>query len=292
MDEPFEECAQNEPRPATAESVFVSCLAARGRALCAEPPLIEMRHATVMRGTQAVLSDFNLEIGLGEHVAILGPNGCGKSTLIRTLTRDLYPVWKPETVVRILGRDKWDVFELRRLLGIVPSTIPGLSKVVTGREMVISGFFSGWGIWPNHFVTPEMMNKADEVLAKLDASHLAERDFEDLSSGETRRLLIARALVHDPRALILDEPSTSLDLFAQHELRESMRRLAQAGTGIVIITHHLSDLIPEIERVVMMKSGRIVSDGPRNELLRREQLQELFGVPLDVSERDGYIHAW
>ena len=257
-----------------------------------QPPLIEMRHATVMRGSRAVLSDFNLEIGLGEHVAILGPNGCGKSTLIRTLTRDLYPVWKPETVVRILGRDKWDVFELRRLLGIVPSTIPALSKVVTGREMVISGFFSGWGIWPNHFVTPEMMNKADEVLARLDAAHLAERDFEELSSGETRRLLIARALVHDPRALILDEPSTSLDLFAQHELRESMRRLAQAGTGIVIITHHLSDLIPEIERVVMMKSGRIVSDGPRDQLLRREELQDLFGVPLDVSERDGYIHAW
>ena len=124
-----------------------------------QPPLIEMRHATVMRGTRAVLSDFNLEIGLGEHVAILGPNGCGKSTLIRTLTRDLYPVWKLETVVRILGRDKWDVFELRRLLGIVPSTIPALSKVVTGREMVISGFFSGWGIWPNHVVTPEMIEQ-------------------------------------------------------------------------------------------------------------------------------------
>lgn len=258
----------------------------------AQPPLIEMRHATVMRGDRAVLSDFNLEIGLGEHIAILGPNGCGKSTLIRTLTRDLYPVWKPETVVRILGRDKWDVFELRKLLGIVPSTVPALSKVVTGREMVISGFFSGWGIWPNHFVMPEMVRKADEVLAQLEASHLAERDFEELSSGETRRLLIARALVHDPRALILDEPSTSLDLFAQHELRQTMRQLAQDGTGIVIITHHLSDLIPEIERVVMMKDGSIVADGPRAEMLQRRRLEGLFGVPLEVSERDGYVHAW
>jgi len=256
------------------------------------PPLIEMQHATVMRGEAAILRDFNLRIDVGEHVAILGPNGCGKSTLIRTLTRDLYPMWKPETVVRIFGRDKWDVFELRRLLGIVPSVVPPLSKIVTGLEMVLSGFFSGWGIWPNHEVTAEMEAKALEVLGRLDAAHLAERDFEELSSGETRRLLIARALVHDPRALMLDEPSTSLDLAAQHELRETMRRLAQAGTGIVIITHHLSDLIPEIERVVMMKRGSIVGDGARAEMLTRERLEGLFGIPLDLSERDGYIHAW
>lgn len=245
-----------------------------------------------MRGEAAILQDFNLRIDVGEHVAILGPNGCGKSTLIRTLTRDLYPMWKPETVVRIFGKDKWDVFELRRLLGIVPSVVPPLSKIVTGLEMVLSGFFSGWGIWPNHEVTSEMEAKALEVLGRLDAAHLAERDFEELSSGETRRLLIARALVHDPRALMLDEPSTSLDLSAQHELRETMRRLAQAGTGIVIITHHLSDLIPEIERVVMMKRGSIVGDGARAEMLTQERLEGLFGIPLDLAERDGYIHAW
>lgn len=256
------------------------------------PPLIDMQHATVMRGEAAVLRDFNLRIDVGEHVAILGPNGCGKSTLIRTLTRDLYPMWKPETVVRIFGRDKWDVFELRRLLGIVPSVVPPLSKIVSGLEMVLSGFFSGWGIWPNHEVTADMKSKALEALGRLDAAHLAERDFEELSSGETRRLLIARALVHDPRALMLDEPSTSLDLSAQHELRETMRRLAQAGTGIVIITHHLSDLIPEIRRVVMMKRGAIVADGARAEMLTRERLEGLFGIPLDLSERDGYIHAW
>jgi iron complex transport system ATP-binding protein len=256
------------------------------------PPLIEMQHATVMRGEAAVLRDFNLRIDVGEHVAILGPNGCGKSTLIRTLTRDLYPMWKPETVVRIFGREKWDVFELRRLLGIVPSTVPPLSKIVSGLEMVLSGFFSGWGIWPNHEVTPEMEAKAREVLGRLDALHLADRDFEELSSGETKRLLIARALVHDPRALLLDEPSTSLDLFAQHELRETMRQLAQAGTGIVIITHHLSDIIPEIKRVVMMKKGSIVADGTREEVLTQDRLQNLFGIPLDLAKRDGYVHAW
>lgn len=255
-------------------------------------PLIEMQHATVMRGDRAVLSDLNLTIGSGEHVAILGPNGCGKSTLIRTLTRDFYPVWKPETVLRILGRDKWDVFELRQLLGIVPSTIPPLSKVVSGLEMVVAGFFSAWGIWPNHEVTPAMEAKALEILARLDASELATRDFEELSSGETRKLLIARALVHDPRALILDEPSTSLDLSAQHELRQTMRQLAREGIGIVLITHHLADIIPEIERVVLMKDGAIHADGPRQAILTRSKLEALFETSLDLAERDGYVHAW
>jgi len=250
-----------------------------------------MRHATVMRGDAAVLSDFHLTIGVGEHVAILGPNGCGKSTLIRTLTRDLYPVWKPETVVRILGRDKWDLTELRSMLGIVPSTIPALSIMVTGREMVLAGFFSAWGIWPNHFVTPEMRWRADELLERLGVGHLADRDFEELSSGETRRLLIARALVQEPKALLLDEPSTSLDLFAQHELRQTMSLLAASGTGIVLITHHLSDIIPEIERVVMMKGGRITRDGAKLDLLTQSQLEELFGVPVTLTQRDGYYHA-
>jgi iron complex transport system ATP-binding protein len=245
-----------------------------------------------MRGDRLVLRDFNLEIGVGEHVAILGPNGCGKSTLIRTLTRDFYPLARPGTVVRIFGQERWNVFELRSLLGIVPSSLPHLSKIVTGREMVLSGFFSSVGIWPNHEVTPVMVRKADEVLEHLDAAHLAERDFEELSSGEARRLLIARALVHSPKALLLDEPSTSLDLFAQHELRETMRKLAQAGIGILLVTHHLSDIIPEIARVVMLKDGQVLADGPRASMLTRERIEGLFGVPVELSEREGYVHAW
>src|SRR4051812_37901200 len=188
-----------------------------GSAEMNQPPLIEMRKASVMRGDRVVLHEIDLEIGVGEHVAILGPNGCGKSTLIRTLTRELYPLARPETVVRIFGQERWHVFELRKLLGIV-GAVPHLSKVVTGREMVISGFFSSVGVWPNHHVEPDMIEQAEAVLAQLEASHLADRDFEELSSGEARRILIARALVHSPKALLLDEPSTSLDLFAQHEL--------------------------------------------------------------------------
>jgi iron complex transport system ATP-binding protein len=104
--------------------------------------------------------------------------------------------------------------------------------------------------------------------------------------------MIGRALVHAPRALLLDEPSTSLDLFAQHELRALLRKLAQTGTGILLVTHHLSDIIPEIERVILMKQGAIFGDGPKPAMLTEERLGALFGLPVTLEQRDGYYHLW
>lgn len=238
-----------------------------------------------------MLHDICLRVAVGEHVAILGPNGCGKSTLVKTLTRECYPLARPETAVRLFGRETWNVFELRSLLGIVSNDF-ACSRSVSGLEVVLSGFFSSSAVWPHQHVTPEMEELARRALSQLEASHLAERDYEELSSGEARRVLIARALVHSPKALLLDEPSTSLDLFAQHELRDTMRRLAQAGIGILLVTHHLSDIIPEINRIILLKSGRVVADGPRKEILARQPIEKLFGVPVELSERHGYVHAW
>ena len=163
---------------------------------------------------------------------------------------------------------------------------------MTGLDMVLSGFFSSIGIWPNHEVTPGMRARAWKAMEQLEVTYLAGRFTDQMSSGEGRRLLLARALVHEPRALILDEPSTALDLFAQHELRTTLRKLAQSGIGIVMVTHHLSDLIPEIERVILMQSGRIVADGPKGEILTAQQLSALFGLEVELAERNGYYNLW
>ena len=246
-----------------------------------------------MRGETLALKEVSLRIGLGEHIAILGPNGCGKSTLIKTITRECYPLVRDGSSVRIMGRDRWNVFELRKLLGIVSSDLMATcTRAVTGRDIALSGFFSSIGIWPHQEVTPAMHEKAEQALAMLEVLHLADRFTDEMSSGEARRVLLARALVHDPHALILDEPSTALDLFAQHELRLIFRKLAQAGIGLVMVTHHLSDLIPEIDRVVLIDRGRIVADGAKREILTAARLAELFGLPLDLTERDGYYNLW
>lgn len=246
-----------------------------------------------MRGTNRVLHSIDLRIQDGEHVAILGPNGCGKSTLIKTITRECYPLRTPGSRLRIMGRETWNIFELRSMLGIVSNDLLNTTTHdLTGEEVVLSGFFSSIGIWPNHTVAPEMRRKAKQVLELLEVPHLAARFIGEMSSGEVHRMMIGRALVHEPRALLLDEPSTSLDLFAQHELRVILSKLARSGTGILLITHHLSDLIPEIARAILLKSGRVFADGSKPEVLTEQRLGELFGLPVTLEIRDGHYHLW
>jgi iron complex transport system ATP-binding protein len=258
-----------------------------------EVALLDMRRVFVMRGDKVVLHDVNLRIGVGEHVAILGPNGCGKSTLIKTISRELYPLPREGSSLALMGQERWNVWELRSSLGLVSNDLmQSCTRDFTGMEVVLSGFFSSVGIWPHHHVTPAMRMKAEQVLARLNSLHLKDRYVDEMSSGEARRMLVGRALVHDPAALLLDEPTTSLDVFAQHEFREILRQLALSGIGIILITHHLSDIIPEIERVVLMSEGGIIADGPKEEILTEPGLAGLFGLPVTISRRDGYYHLW
>lgn len=268
-------------------------------------PILDYKNVTVYRGDTLALDRITLQVAQGEHVAILGPNGSGKSTLIKTFTRECYPAPVDEpSWLRIMGQEAWDVTSLRSMLGIVTNDLvatctSGMSsdfvenpRRVSGRDTVLSGFFSSIGIWAHHHVTPEMERKADEIMERFDVTHLANRPLDEVSSGEARRIVIGRALVHDPAALVLDEVSNSLDLGASRELREIVRRIAQAGTTVVMVTHHLPDVIPEIGRVILLRNGRMVGDGPTPEMLVSEKLSPLFGVPVEVVRRGEYYEAW
>lgn len=256
-----------------------------------KPALLALNHVTVMRGERAALDDVTLRIGAGEHVCILGPNGCGKSTLIKTITRECYPLASEGSSISILGRERWNIFELRSLLGIVsPDLLASCTTDATGRDVVLSGFFSSTRIFPHHEPRPELLARSNTALERLGIAHLADRAVAQMSSGEAKRTLIARALVHDPETLLFDEPSNALDIGAQMQLRDTMRQLAQSGLAILLVTHHVSEIIPEIERVVLLREGRVVADGPKDEVLSPARLTELFGVPVQMSQRDGYYH--
>lgn len=257
------------------------------------PPLLDFRNLRVMRGRKIALDDFSLQIGVNEHVAILGPNGCGKSTLIKTIARECYPLARDDSSMSILGEESWDVFKLRARLGIVSNDLMlSCTGDACGKDVVLSGFFSSTAVWPHHVIDPDKEQLADAALAELRISHLAERPVSEMSSGEARRVLIARALVHRPQALLFDEPCNSLDLTAQHSLRHTMSTLARSGTAIILVTHELADIVPEIQRVVLMSGGRVIADGPKEEILQVEHLSALFGVKVDMARRDGHYHLW
>jgi len=259
-----------------------------------QPSLIEYRNVIVSKNDRVVLNGITLAISSGEHVAILGPNGAGKSFLIRTITRECYPhAGVPGSYVRILGREDWNVFALRSLLGIVTDDLMALcTRNFTCREIILSGFFSSIGVWPYHHVTRAMEKKAREIMALLEISHLAGRNMNEISTGEARRVLIGRALVHDPQALVLDEPTSSLDFHAAHNLRNILSKIASTGTGIIMVTHNTVDIIPEIDRVILLKAGRVFQDGNKEKVLTSEALSHLFGTPLEVMKRDGYYYIW
>lgn len=250
-------------------------------------PLVELQNVSIIRNGRVALDRVSLRIERGENVAILGPNGCGKSTLVKAFARDLYPA-SGKGVVRVAGQDRWNLFDLRKVLGIVSNELQTVcAKEVTGIDVAVSGFFGSYGVLEPYVVTDEMRDKAHETLRFLNACHLADRRTDELSSGEGRRVLIARALVNDPTALLLDEPTTSLDMKSGHLLLQTLRRIAAAGTNIVLVTHHIEEILPEIERVILLQDGRVFMDGPTESVMTSANLSELFQTRVQIDRTAG-----
>lgn len=261
-----------------------------------DPPLLEIDEASVMRGNRLILDRLLLRVAAGQHTAILGPNGSGKSTLVKLIARQLYPLARDDGrgQVRIFGRERWNVAALRSRLGIVS---PAVQRDYTSDtpleafDAVISGFFAARGLGLDHQVTERMRERAREALEQLDASHLAGREMASLSTGEARRVLIARALVHRPRALLLDEPCAGLDLVSRRRFLESLRSLARGGTTLLLVTHHIEEVLPEIVQVLLLRDGRLRQQGAKSEVLTDAALTDTFGMPIRVRRRGEWYDA-
>jgi iron complex transport system ATP-binding protein len=259
------------------------------------PALIEFHNATIWRGSTRVFENLNLVIPQQERIAILGPNGCGKTTLLKTINRELYPVAKDDSWVRILGRDRWNVWELRKKIGAVSHDLHNrYTPTTTALAVVVSGFQSSIGIHGllADRVSAEHVTQAREILATLGMSEFVDTELKFMSTGQQRRCLLARALVHQPATLILDEPTAGLDISASFDYLRQISRLANAGQNIVIVTHHLNEIPPEVDRVVLLKQGVVVADGSKAETLTDDLLSDLYETPVRVGHLDGHYLAY
>lgn len=255
--------------------------------------LLDIDDVSVVRGEAVLLDRLSLSIAEGQHTAILGRNGSGKSTLVRLIAREVYQTGGGEGV-RIFGETRWDVFELRKRLGIVSPSVhadfagQGAPDVM---DAVLSGFFAARGLWRHHKVTDEMRLAATEALERMGVAHLAGRNLATLSTGEARRVLIARALVHRPRALLLDEPCAGLDPATRRRFLDTLRDLATTGTTLIMVTHHVEDILPEMEQVILMAGGRLAAQGAKAELITGDRLTDLFGMTTTVTRRGDWYAA-
>ncbi len=261
-------------------------------------PILQINNATVYRGDTEALNQFSATIRRGEHTAIVGPNGSGKSTFIQLLTYQLHPLAPEDGTppIKVFGESRWKVKELRKRIGIVSADLEyeivhNLKKgYLSGREVVMSGFFSSMQLFSHHSTTDEMCSKADRALELIKAAHLADRTLRKMSAGEKRRILIARALVTDPDMLVLDEPTTALDFVARKTCLQLIQNIARQGTTIVIVTHHVAEVIPEIQKVILLKGGKMAYSGPKDEVLTSDTLSSVFDHPVKLTKNGGTYH--
>ncbi|MGI6230188.1 MAG: ABC transporter ATP-binding protein [Tractidigestivibacter sp.] len=252
-------------------------------------PLFKIHDATVVRAGKTILHVDDFSLAEGEHVALLGPNGAGKSTFIQLLTREVQPLWHETPAVLFRGQARPLLRDVRQTMGVVSSTMHDQVRVhLPVLQIVIGGLYGTLGLPMGVRITDSDKASALDALDRLGIADLAKRDIMTLSTGQVRRVLVARELIRDPQVLVFDEPCTGLDPEGMYHVRETMSTLAAEGRSVILVTHYPEDIIPAIKRVMLIKSAAIFADGPKEEILRDEVLSNLFEVPLHVGEQDGW----
>jgi iron complex transport system ATP-binding protein len=277
--------------PVAAAAPVASSVKERG-AIAHSRPILDIQHATVYRGETCVFSDFSFALQEGEHAAIVGPNGAGKSTLLKLLAGGVHPLPLDETRISLFGEEGGNVWEVRKRLGIVSHDLQRDYLICAeGLNVILSGYYASNDTYEYQEFSEAQVTRAREVMEELGVESLAGRRFGHLSTGEQRRFLLGRALVHDPSVLVLDEPTSGLDLKACFQYLDLLRAQIRKGKTVLLVTHHLHEIPPEIERVVLLKEGRIIADGSKTNLLTDVNLSRLFDQPVTLVRANGWYQA-
>ncbi len=253
---------------------------------------LDIKEVEAWLGPTQVFRSLTLRLMQGENTAILGPNGSGKTALVKLISRNIYPIVKRGSTLKIFGNQTIELNQLRSRIGVVSTDLEiRTPDFISARDVVLSGLYGSIGINRNRSPNEKEIRKVQKLISELGFQDISTRSFGQLSDGERRRLLIARAMVNKPEILILDEPTNGLDLKARHQLLKCIRSLCKGNTTIILITHRVEDIVKEMERIIFIKNGEIIQDGATNDLLQSEPLGKLYETPLEIIFVNGHYQV-
>jgi iron complex transport system ATP-binding protein len=257
-----------------------------------EGRILDIKHATIYRGDTCVFEDLSFVLEEDQHTAVLGPNGAGKSTILKLLAGEVHAMPSDTTSIRLFGEEQWNVWDIRRRLGMVSHDLQHqYMEQVTGLKVVLSGYYSSIGTYGHQQFSYAHITRAHSVMEDLGIGFLTDRRYAAMSTGEQRRCLLARALVHGPSVLVLDEPTSGLDLTATFHYLDLVRGYMRKGKTVLLVTHHIHEIPPEIRRVVLLKKGKILQDGEKKAVLSDKNLSDLFDCRVVLACANGWYQA-
>ena len=246
----------------------------------------EAKNINCFKGGFRVIKNLNLKIAYSENVILIGPNGSGKSSLIDVINRNIYPVVDNQSLLKIFEKELINLWELRKRISTVNNDIKNrISPNLKVFDVILSGLYGKYSFISNK--SERDLYKVDSIIEKMNISKLSKKNFAYLSDGEKQISLIARALIKKPDILILDEPVANLDYKSKFFVIDKINELSKLNTKILCVTHDISMITTIYDRVIMLKGGEIIADGYQNEVIKRENLKNLYGIEVEVIKNNG-----
>ena len=233
-----------------------------------------------------VIKDLNLKIAYSENVILIGPNGSGKSSLIEVINRNIYPVITNKSKLKIFNKELINLWELRKRISTVNNDIKNrINPNLQVFDLILSGLYGRYCFIKNK--SERDSYKVEKIIKKMNISNLSKKYFSHLSDGEKQISLIARALIKKPDILILDEPIANLDYKSKFLVVDKINELSKLNTKIFCVTHDISTITKIYDRVIMLKDGKIIADGHQKTVLNSENLNNLYGIDVELTKNDG-----
>jgi len=236
-----------------------------------------------------ILSNININLNYGENTLILGPNGSGKSTFLKLINRSIYPITSSNSSFKLFNKENINIWDLRKKIGFLFKEMEQrVNNGVSLYDVITSGFFGTFNSRYSKLLSEKEKLKIDNLIHEWGLNDIIFDEFKSLSDGQKRRALLARALVYEPNILILDEPFCNLDIKSNFILYQNLNKLIKESINILYVTHNLESILPETNRVILIKEGKILKEGSPNELLTSTILSNLFNISINVIKQEGY----